>query len=113
MEPGSNTQLDIYEVRFNKEETEDPAIFLINIPASATIEGAAPEIVIKNDLDEVVGKYMPNKISGRYILALYPGKYFLYVDAAGFLPYTEKMVVNNYHTKQDINVKLIKLTETE
>jgi hypothetical protein len=113
MEPGSNTQLDIYEVRFNKVETDDPAIFLINIPASASIEGAAPEIVIKNDLDEVVGKYMPNKISGRYILALYPGKYFLYVDADGFLPYTEKLVVNNYHTKQDTNVKLIKLTETK
>lgn len=113
MDPGSNTQLDIHEVSFNKEETDDPAIFLINIPASAGIEGAAPEILIKNDLDEVVGHYMPNKIAGRYVLALYPGKYFLYVDADGFLPYTEVLVVNNYHTKQDRNVKLIKLTETE
>ncbi|MFT6997178.1 MAG: hypothetical protein ACJAQ4_000928 [Cryomorphaceae bacterium] len=111
MDPGSNTQLDIHEVRFNKMQTEDPAIFLINILASANIEGAAPEILIKNDLDEVVGKYLPNKISGRYTLGLYPGKYFLYVDASGFSPYTEVLVVNNYHTKQETNVKLIKLTE--
>lgn len=111
VEPGSNTQLDIYEVRFNKDESEDPATFLINIPASAEIEGSAPEIVIKNDLDEAVGRYMPNKITGRYLLALYPGKYFLYVDADGFKPYTEVLIVNNYHTKQDTNVKFIKLTE--
>jgi len=111
LEPGSNSQLDIYEVIFNKPQTDDPAIFLINIPEAASIEGSAPEILIKNDLDEVVGKYMPNKISGRYVLALFPGKYFLYVDADGFQPYTEKMVVNNYHTRQDINVKLIKLKE--
>ena len=111
LEPGSNTQLDIYKVTFNRTQSEDPATFLINIPASANIDGAAPEILIKNDLDEVVGRYLPNKISGRYVLGLYPGKYFLYVDATGFLPYTEVLVVNNYHTKQDINVKLIKLTE--
>ncbi len=111
IEPGSNSQLDIYEVVFNKEESDDPAVFLINIPASSTIQGPAPEIVIKNDLDEVVGKYMPNKITGRYLLALYPGKYFIYVDAEGYQPYTEVLVVNNYHTRQDTNVKLIKLEE--
>jgi len=111
MEPGLNSQLDIYEVQFNKAESADPAVFLINIPASATIQGAAPEIVIKNELDEMVGNYMPNKITGRYLLALYPGKYFIHIDAEGYQPYTEVLVVNNYHTRQDTNVKLINLKE--
>lgn len=113
VEPGSNSQLDIHQVNFNKTATEDPATFLINVPASANIEGAAPEILVKNDLDNVVGRYFPNKISGRYLLALYPGKYFMYVDAEGYLPYTEVLVVNNYHIRQDKNVKLIKLNKTE
>ena len=109
VEAGSNTQLDIYEIRFNKRQSEDPAIFLINIPACAEISGAAPEITVKNELDNMVGRYKPNQITGRYVLALYPGKYFMYVDAEGFQPYTEVLIVNNYHTRQDINVKLIKL----
>ncbi|MEM9051532.1 MAG: hypothetical protein AAGC47_05720 [Bacteroidota bacterium] len=111
MEPGSNSQLDIYEVRFNKEIAEDPAVFLVNIPAIESIDGLKPQIEIKNDLDEVVGRYSPNSITGRYVIALQPGKYFLYVDAEGYQPYTEVLVVNNFHKRQEQNVKLINLEE--
>ena len=107
--PEGKGDLDIFEVRFNRKETEDPAIFLINIPKAAEVNGGAPEIIVKNEFDETIGKYLPNKITGRYVMALYPGKYFLYVDAKEFQPYTEVLVVNNYHTRQDQNVKIIKL----
>ncbi len=101
--------LDIFELTFNRKITDSPAIFLINIPQVAEVEGSAPEIVIKNSLDEKIGSYKPNRITARYILALYPGKYFLEVDAKGFRPYTESLVVNNYHSRQEQNVKVIEL----
>lgn len=103
--------LDIFEIKFNRLISTDPAIFLINIPKAAEVNGVAPQIVVKNQFDETVGQYLPNRITGRYVLALYPGKYFVYVDAKGFQPYTEVLVVNNYHIRQDQNVKIIKLLE--
>jgi hypothetical protein len=109
--PEGSGDLDVFEIRFNRPESTDPAIFLINIPRAAQVFGGAPEIVVKNSYDEMVGRYLPNKLSGRYVMALYPGKYFVYVDAKGFKPYTEVLVVNNYHTRQDQNVKIIKLEE--
>jgi hypothetical protein len=111
MDPVSQSQLDIYEITFHKKVDEDPAIFHINIPEVSTIEGAAPQIVIKNEMDNVVGEYLPNRLSGRYVLSLQPGKYFLYVDAETFEPYTEVLVVNNYHKRQEQNVKIINLEE--
>jgi len=111
MEPGTDSQLDIYEVKFNKEIDDDPAVFLVNIPAISDNPEEYPEIEIKNNLDEVIGKYLPNKMIGRYVLALHPGKYFLYVDAEGYQPYTEVLVVNDFHKKQEQNVKVIKLTK--
>ncbi|MCH2215650.1 MAG: hypothetical protein MK086_10795 [Flavobacteriales bacterium] len=111
MEPGSNSQLDIYEVKFNKEIDEDPAVFLINIPAIEDFGEVKPQIEIKNDLDEVVGRYSPSSITGRYVLGLQPGKYYLYIDAEGYQPYTEVLVVNSFHKRQEQNIKLINLQE--
>jgi len=109
--PEGMGDLDIFEVRFNRPDSEDPAIFQINIPKASEVNGEAPQIVIKNEFDETIGEYLPNRITGRYVMALYPGKYFLYIDANGFQPYTEVLVVNNYHTRQDHNIKIIKLKE--
>jgi len=105
---GGFGDLDLYEMTYEREADDtDPAIFLINVRAEDAL--AKPLLRIKNEYDELVGEYKPNSITGKYTLALYPGKYFLYVDAKGYIPYNEVLVVNNFHTRQDQNVKLIKL----
>ena len=54
-----------------------------------------------------------NSTTQRYVLALHPGKYFFYIDTPGYRPYTEVLVVNEFHTRQDNNVKFIRLKSLE
>ena len=106
---GGFGDLDIYEMSYQKEKLQGPAVFLINVQAEG--KSASSKISIKNEYDNLVGRYEPNKFTGKYTIALYPGKYFLYIDAEGHMPYNEVLVVNDFHTRQDQNVKLIKLDE--
>lgn len=99
--------LDIYQVDYEKQESEGPAVFILNVSLPQGAE--MPELQIKDEFDELVGTYYPNRITGRYVLALHPGKYFLYIDAPAYRPYTEVLVVNKFHTRQDNNVRFIKL----
>ncbi|NEN24864.1 hypothetical protein G3O08_15280 [Cryomorpha ignava] len=99
--------LDIYQVDYEKTESDSPALFVLNV--SLPQGEAMPELQIRDAFDEPVGSYYPNRITGRYVLALHPGKYFIYIDAPGYNPYTEVLVVNKFHTRQDNNVRFIKL----
>lgn len=102
--------LDLYEITFNSKQTEGPAIFQVNVinPSGSTILAKAA-LRAKNEFDELIGEYYPNEITGRYILALHPGKYFLQLDVPGLKPYTESLVVNQFHVKHEQNVKIVKL----
>lgn len=106
---GGFGDLDIYEMSYKKDELEGPAVFLINVQADE--DNTSSKISIKNEYDNLIGRYEPNKYTGKYTIALYPGKYFVYIDAEGHIPYNEVLVVNDFHTRQDQNVKLIKLSE--
>jgi hypothetical protein len=106
---GGFGDLDIYEMSYKKEKLQGPAVFLINVEADEDAPNS--KISIKNEYDNLIGRYEPNKFTGKYTIALYPGKYFLYIDAEGHMPYNEVLVVNDFHTRQDQNVKLIKLSE--
>ncbi len=99
--------LDIYTLQYVKKVDDTPAIFLLNIPTNE--KNPAAKVEIRNEFDEKVGEYLPNRITGRYTIALPVGKYFIYVDAEGFRPYNEVLVVNDFHKRQLHNVKLIKL----
>lgn len=99
--------LDIYSVRYNKDIDDGPAVFLVNVPSNK--ENPAAKIEVRNLFDDVVGEYLPNRITGRYHIALPTGKYFLYVDAEGYGPYNEVLVVSDFHKRQLQNVKLITL----
>ena len=105
--PGGFGDIDLYTVRYQKTESDEPAVFLFNIPLKKG--EILPKIEIRDQYDELVGDYVANKVTGTYLIALHPGKYFLYIDAQGYKPYTEALVVNRFHTRQDNNVKVIKL----
>ena len=101
--------LDIYRVTY-KERVAEPAIFRVAVEeGEETLQDSLPQISIRNAKDQLIGQYLPNKYNGKYIFALYPGKYYLSVDASGYKPYNEVMVVNDFHTRQEQNVKVINL----
>lgn len=103
--------LDLYQVDYEKTENEGPSLFVFSLalPEGETL----PELQIKNNFDELIGSYYPNRVTNRYVLALYPGKYYLYIDVPGYAPYTEVLVVNQFHKRQDNNVRFIKLIENK
>lgn len=105
--PGGFGDIDIYQIIYTKIENDGPAVFLISIPLPSGVP--LPKIEIRNQYDEPVGEYLANRVTGNYMIALYPGKYFLYIDAAKYKPHTEVLVVNRFHTRQNKNVKVIKL----
>ena len=109
LRPDSYGDLDIYQVDYELTEDDDPSLFVFNLalPEGETL----PELRVKNIYDELIGSYYPNRVTGRYVLALYPGKYYLYIDVPGYAPYTEVLVVNEFHKRQDINVRFIKLID--
>lgn len=105
--------LDIYRVTFNERVT-DPAIFRVSVNSEDTTKTApTPEINIKNEYDELIGRYLPSKYTDKYIFALYPGRYYVYIDAQGYSPYNEMMIVNDYHTRQQRNIKEITLDKAD
>lgn len=110
LRPEGRGDLDLYEVTYLNLREAMPAVFLVN---AALPEGSSPRnrarIRITNENDELIGEYAPNKITGKYLLALYPGKYTMYLEAEGFKPYSEDLVVNNAHMRQEKNLKTINL----
>ena len=109
LRPDSYGDLDIYQVDYALIDDNAPSLFLFNLalPEGETL----PELRVKNNYAELIGSYFPNRLTGLYVLALYPGKYYLYIDAPGYVPYNEVLVVNQFHKRQDNNVRFIKLTE--
>ncbi len=110
LRPEGKGDLDIYEVNYVNVSGAMPAVFLVNAPE---LEEAAAEnntrIRVKNEADELIGEYAPNRVTGKYVLALYPGKYTMTLKADGFQPYSEPLIVNNAHLRQEKNLKTINL----
>lgn len=105
--------MDIYRIDF-EERNNMPALVRIDVP---TGDRERPfinsEIKVTDEFDELVGVYRPHPKSGKYILALFPGTYFLYMDAEGFEPHSELMMVSDYYGRSEQNVKVIRLTSSE
>ncbi len=111
LRPDGFGDLDIYQVNYEKPVTKHPAVFVINVPLQK--DETLPILEVNNSFDEPIGKYEANSTTNRYVLALYPGKYFFYIDTPGYKPYTEVLVVNEFHTRQDNNVRFIRLKPSD
>ena len=107
--PEGHGDLDVYRITYNESISDvDPAIFLVNIPAMGD-PTKAPEIRISDDEDNLIGQYRPHRFTNRYVFALYPGKYAIRVNAEGYKPYEETLIVNKTHLRQEQNVRIINL----
>lgn len=105
----SEGDLDIYRIDFSERQNL-PALVRVQVP---TGERDNPfinsEIKVTDQFDELVGIYRPHPESGKYVMALNPGKYFLYMDAEGYQPYSELMLISDYYAQAEQNVKVIRL----
>lgn len=105
----SHGDLDIYRVDFG-ERHNLPALISVQVP---TGDVSSPfinaEIKVSDQYDELVGIYRPHPKSGKYVMALNPGKYYLQLDADGYQPYSELIMISDYYAQAEQNVKVIRL----
>lgn len=107
--PDSQGNLDIYRADL-KERGNLPALVRIQVPTgNVSTPFINAEITVTDQYDELVGIYRPHPKSGKYVMALNPGKYFLYMDAEGYQPYSELMMISDYYAQAEQNIKVIRL----
>jgi len=101
--------LDIYRVDIG-ERHNLPALVSVQVPTGdVTSPFLTAEITISDQYDELVGVYRPHPKTGKYVMALNPGKYFLQLDAEGYQPYTELIMISDYYAQAEQNIKVIRL----
>lgn len=89
----SKGDLDIYKVTFNELDARQ-TIFKSKVMKDSTNYITDAFIsVVDNRTQEEVGQYMPNSKNGKFVMILKPGSYNVLVDAPGFSPLSEDIVV--------------------
>jgi len=109
--PDSFGDLDIYRCDIGSKANL-PALVRVQ---TATGNPASPfvmnEIKVTDEYDELVGVYRPHPRTGKYVMALNPGKYFMYLDADGYKPYSELVLISDYYAQAEQNIKVIQLSQ--
>jgi len=90
----SKGEKDIYKVTFNEIDSRQ-TIFKSKVLAEGSTEAIKDAMisVIDNRTQEEVGSYVPNQNSGSFTIILKPGSYNVLIDAPGFAPKSEDIVV--------------------
>lgn len=86
--------LDIYKVKFN-EYDDRQTIIKSKIVKEGTEEVITDAFVIVTDnrTQEEIGNYTPNAKNGSFVITLIPGSYNVMIDAPGFAPKSEDILV--------------------
>ena len=86
--------LDIYKVKFN-EYDDRQTIIKSKIVKEGTEEVITDAFIIVTDnrTQEEIGNYTPNAKNGSFIITLIPGSYNVMIDAPGFAPKSEDILV--------------------
>lgn len=107
---GGYGDLDIYRVHFEDKERRKTLVkgTIATVDAnSASVD--AMITVTDPETEEVVGTYLPNPVTRNYIMILPPGRYNLVVEASGFKPISDSLVLYDYagfipEMKKDFNL---------
>lgn len=86
--------LDIYKVKFN-EYDDRQTIIKSKIVKEGTEEVITDAFIIVTDnrTQEEIGNYTPNAKNGSFVITLIPGSYNVMIDAPGFAPKSEDILV--------------------
>ncbi len=90
----SKGEQDIYRVTFNETDSRQTIIKarVLAQGATETIKDALVNVVDLKTQEEI-GNYSPNPKNGHFAIVLKPGKYQILIDAPGFAPKTENIVI--------------------
>ena len=90
----SKGEKDIYKVTFNERDNRQ-TVYKSKILAVGSTDAITDAFVsvIDNRTQEEVGTYVPNPKNGSFVIILKPGSYNILVDAPGFAPKSEDIVV--------------------
>lgn len=90
----SKGEKDIYKVTFNERDNRQ-TVFKSKILAEGSTESITDAFVsiTDNRTQEEIGTYVPNPKNGSFVIILKPGSYNVLVDAPGFAPKSEDIIV--------------------
>jgi tetratricopeptide (TPR) repeat protein len=100
--------LDIYAVTFN-DILDKPTIYRCFLNSADTLSNVKPPVLYLTNLEtgEKEGIYMANIKNKSYLIAVLPGKYEINLEAEGFEPYNEILIVTESKKNQpEINKDL-------
>lgn len=90
----SKGEKDIYKVTFNERDNRQ-TVFKSKILAEGSTEPITDAFVSVTDnrTQEEIGTYVPNPKNGSFVIILKPGSYNILIDAPGFAPKSEDIIV--------------------
>jgi len=85
---------DIYKVNFNEIDARETIIKskIIELGGTESIKNAF--VIITNDRTQAERHYTPNSKHGGLLITLLPGSYTVSIEAPGYLPLTENLLIN-------------------
>ncbi|MBI4945734.1 MAG: PD40 domain-containing protein [Bacteroidetes bacterium] len=114
MREGGMGDLDIYRLILDDVEAKASVYkgYIVTEDTLTKVKKARIEILNKKDND-LQGIYVPDPNTGYYVMALPPGKWAMKVEAKGYAPYTEDIVIFDevlkFSPEVTKNIKLKKL----
>lgn len=93
---GGVGDLDIWRVVFNEVQNNSFTVLTGRVLPSDSVKATTMDLTImvsNSATKEDFGSYRLNPNTGRYVMALPPGKYILSLDAPGYKPYIETVIV--------------------
>ena len=91
--PDSKGFQDVYKVTFNELDERQTIIKSKIVTEGSTDPVIDAFVVVNNDRTQEEFNYTPNSKNGGFILALVPGSYTVMIDAPGYAPLTENIMI--------------------
>lgn len=98
----SKGDLDIYKVSFNEIDARQTVIKSKIIAQGSTEAIIDAFVVVTNNRTQEEFNYTPNSKNGSFVITLIPGSYTVMIDAPGFAPKTETLIVKGKSDFEDI-----------
>lgn len=84
---------DIYKVTFNEIDSRETIIKSKIIEMGSTEAIIDAFVIVTNNVSQEERNYIPNSKNGGFIITLLPGSYTIMIDAPGFAPKNETIII--------------------
>lgn len=92
--PDSKGEKDIYKITFNETDNRQTIYKSLIVKSGSTTPITDAFVsVVDNRTQEEIGTYTPNATNGKFVMILKPGSYNVLIDAPGYAPKSEDILV--------------------